>query len=104
MTWDDMLGMFFFQIITTIFTIFENHISASFGGIFGLCLGGSVLSLVEIAYYATFKLYARILANKAKLEEEQNHPHLLLNFNKVRFSPVSRQKKSKSPYQEAFLW
>ncbi|CAD7081679.1 unnamed protein product [Hermetia illucens] len=84
MTWDDML--------------------ASFGGIFGLCLGGSVLSLVEIAYYATFKLYARILANKAKLEEEQNHPHLLLNFNKVRFSPVSRQKKSKSPYQEAFLW
>lgn len=29
---------------------------ASFGGIFGLCLGGSILSLVELAYFFTIRL------------------------------------------------
>lgn len=33
---------------------------AAFGGIFGLCLGGSVLSLVEMAYYFTLRLYNRM--------------------------------------------
>jgi len=31
--------------------------SATFGGIVGLCLGGSVLSIVEIIYYATLRLW-----------------------------------------------
>lgn len=31
--------------------------SASFGGIFGLCLGGSLLSVVEIFYHFTIKMY-----------------------------------------------
>lgn len=34
---------------------------ASFGGIFGLCLGGSVISLVELFYYFTVKLYSKIM-------------------------------------------
>lgn len=33
---------------------------ASFGGIFGLCLGGSIISLVEFVYYFTFELYAAL--------------------------------------------
>lgn len=37
MTWDTML--------------------AAFGGIFALCLGGSVISLIEFLYWFTFKLY-----------------------------------------------
>lgn len=35
---------------------------ASFGGIFGLCLGGSVISLVEMLYYFTLRFYARLQA------------------------------------------
>lgn len=30
---------------------------ASLGGIFGLCVGGSVISLIEFLYYFTFKLW-----------------------------------------------
>lgn len=47
---------------------------ASFGGIFGLCLGGSVLSLVEVVYYATFRLYTKIKKNKKEAEKEDNIP------------------------------
>lgn len=34
---------------------------ASFGGIFGLCLGGSVISLVELFYFFTLRLYSIII-------------------------------------------
>lgn len=34
--------------------------AASFGGIFGLCLGGSIISLVEFVYFFTFKLYEAV--------------------------------------------
>lgn len=34
---------------------------ASFGGIFGLCLGGSVISLVELFYFYTLRLYSIII-------------------------------------------
>lgn len=41
---------------------------ASFGGIFGLCLGGSILSLVEMAYFFTVRLsliiFRRIVGTK----------------------------------------
>lgn len=37
---------------------------ASFGGIFGLCLGGSVISLVELLYFYTLRLYS-ILINRS---------------------------------------
>lgn len=39
-------------------------LTASFGGIFGLCLGGSVISFVEILYYFTIKLYNRITSRR----------------------------------------
>lgn len=34
-------------------------ISASFGGIFGLCLGGSVISIIELVYLLTRQLFKR---------------------------------------------
>lgn len=34
---------------------------ASFGGIFSLCLGGSVLSLVEVGYFFTIRLVMNCL-------------------------------------------
>lgn len=30
---------------------------ATFGGIFSLCLGGSLISLIEIVYYFTFEMF-----------------------------------------------
>lgn len=35
--------------------------TAAFGGIFGLCLGGSVISLVELLYFFTLRLYSKII-------------------------------------------
>lgn len=66
MTWDGLLGTrsttFHFNriVFTTITTSHIHFRTASFGGIFGLCLGGSILSLVEFVYYFTFKLYGTV--------------------------------------------
>lgn len=38
---------------------------ASFGGIFGLCLGGSVISLVELIYFFTLRLYSTLINRSA---------------------------------------
>ena len=62
MTWDGLLGL---ELL--LFLIIKNTLScildlAAFGGIFGLCLGGSVISLVEMIYYFTLRLYNRIMS------------------------------------------
>ena len=48
---------------------------ASFGGIFGLCLGGSILSLVELGYFFTVRLlvtiYRKLTDRKEKLEKRR---------------------------------
>ncbi|XP_050535606.1 pickpocket protein 28-like isoform X2 [Daktulosphaira vitifoliae] len=44
-------------------------IVASLGGIFGLCLGGSVLSIVELIFYFTIRLFRRIHDNKRKKQK-----------------------------------
>lgn len=41
------------------------HASASFGGIFGLCLGGSVISLVELIYFFSLRLYSIVIDRSA---------------------------------------
>lgn len=38
--------------------------TASTGGLLGLCMGFSFLSLVEIVYFATLKLWCRMYKNK----------------------------------------
>jgi len=47
-------------------------IAASFGGIFGLCLGGSVLSIIELVYLLTRQLFRRQL----RKEQEQSRTKL----------------------------
>lgn len=37
---------------------------ATFGGIFGLCVGGSILSLIEMVYFFTFRLYGQTIQQK----------------------------------------
>lgn len=44
---------------------------ASFGGIFGLCLGGSILSLVEMAYFFTIRLTLTIYRRTVGKTDEQ---------------------------------
>lgn len=43
-------------------------ISASFGGIFGLCLGGSVISFIEFLYY----LMSELLTARKEKRESRN--------------------------------
>lgn len=48
------------------------HISASFGGIFGLCLGGSVISMIELLFYFTVRLFSSYAGNDVEdLAKEQ---------------------------------
>lgn len=50
--------------------------TASFGGIFGLCLGGSVISLIEIVYFFTIRLMSKIIASHNREKNE-------LTMNKI---------------------
>lgn len=52
---------------------------ANFGGIFGLCLGGSIISLIEIGYFVLIRILGRILmqlvtklSNKKKIRNKLN--------------------------------
>lgn len=47
-------------------------ISASFGGIFGLCLGGSVMSVIELVYLLVREVFRRQL----RKGQEQSHARL----------------------------
>jgi hypothetical protein len=62
MKWDDLFGVLYaasrvptVQVFTILFIF-----SASFGGIFGLCIGGSVISFIEFIYFFTFKFLSNL--------------------------------------------
>lgn len=61
-------------------------VSASLGGMFGLCLGGSFISLVEIVYFLLIRSVGNILLryNKPKKDEPTSAPKLFIISNKVR--------------------
>lgn len=56
LTWDGLFGNKGLSILKSLIKLLI-YLSASFGGIFGLCLGGSVLSFVEFLYFFTFRLW-----------------------------------------------
>lgn len=62
--------------IFILITIF--HSEASFGGIFGLCLGGSVISLVELLYFYTLRLYS-IRLNHGACSSKPETKHVSIN-------------------------
>lgn len=45
-------------------SVYWDSFLAAFGGILGLCLGGSLLSLAEVVYYATFKFICLFISNE----------------------------------------
>lgn len=49
------------------FLDFIKYVAANFGGIFNLCLGISILSIVELIYYVTVK-YAQKIKEQKKLK------------------------------------
>lgn len=49
------------------FLDFIKYAAANFGGIFNLCLGISILSIVELIYYVTVK-YAQKIKEQKKLK------------------------------------
>lgn len=59
------------------FLISDRSFVAAFGGIFGLCLGGSIISLIEIIYFLTFKFYTML--RKFRHEFRMNYLKNLLN-------------------------
>lgn len=46
-----------FLILQFFLFLIKLHVSASFGGIFGLCLGGSVMSVIELVYLLVWELF-----------------------------------------------
>ena len=47
---------------------------AAFGGIFGLCLGGSIISLIEVFYYFIIKIFSLIYCKKKIPEKTPEIP------------------------------
>lgn len=75
--------------------------AASFGGIFGLCLGGSLISFIEIFYFFSLRLYASYngMAEKAtSAPENDNQKRNEVNIFKISTSfptddaPILRYK------------
>lgn len=75
---------------------------ASFGGIFGLCLGGSMLSLVEMSYFFTVKLvltiYRRYKARKHATPdyERRFQKNLAASRKLYAISPKVQQRNQKN--------
>lgn len=107
MTWDGLFGMqlrywfclFFYNLIKLYhlrFVIVERSASfraASFGGIFGLCLGGSVISLVELFYYFTVKLYNKITNRRYDENRKRMEKTVAAHKNHHQQQPQSKQQQ-----------
>lgn len=70
---------------------------ASFGGIFGLCLGGSVISLVEFGYFFTIRLIMQVTANRNQSRDMRNDDAIEANDRKSNaiFTIQSNRKLNK---------
>lgn len=61
---------------------------ASFGGIFGLCLGGSVISFIELIYFFTLRLYS-ILIHQRNISNgiDSKRPSISNSIKTIDFKP-----------------
>lgn len=74
---------------------------ATFGGIFGLCLGGSVISLVEIVYFYTLRLYHVIInqSSASNSKPESKRVSISNNVKTIEINPKSFMQNFKA-YQQ----
>lgn len=68
---------------------------AAFGGIFGLCLGGSVISLVEMIYYFTLRLYNRMHSLWRQPNERSNSIPSIIGTSLPMVGKQQHQRPSK---------
>ncbi|PSN41213.1 hypothetical protein C0J52_04178 [Blattella germanica] len=54
---------------------------ATLGGVFGLCMGGSVISLFEIIYRLILLIFATLRAIICKTPSEQNKPKAIVPWD-----------------------
>lgn len=81
MTWQEIVSKFnvlpfFFLLIQGVgIHTWNGYYLGSFGGLLGLCLGFSLVNIVEIVYFATVKLYQNIslVYDNSKQNEVPNH-------------------------------
>ncbi|XP_055311194.1 sodium channel protein Nach-like isoform X2 [Sitodiplosis mosellana] len=71
---------------------------ASFGGIFGLCLGGSVISLVELFYFFTLRLYS-VVINRGAIKHDSKRVSISNNVKTVEINPKAFLQNLKA-YQQ----
>ncbi|XP_050073010.1 pickpocket protein 11-like [Anopheles maculipalpis] len=69
---------------------------ATFGGIFGLCMGGSVLSIVELVYYFTIKPFT-LYQSKRKVKRVTANRKVLVRPYVSRYDSVSQ-------YPVGYFW
>lgn len=94
MTWDGFLGSPGKETIEN--KIYAMFYTASFGGIFGLCLGGSLISFIEIFYYFSLKLYANyygMVETTVPEDEKQNQKLNEVNIFKISSFPTDNTLK-----------
>lgn len=76
------------NIILTLFIIIFYHLTASFGGIFGLCLGGSVISFIELIYFFTLRLYSILIHQRTVSNViDSKRPSLSSSIKTIDFKP-----------------
>ncbi|XP_052859747.1 sodium channel protein Nach-like [Anopheles cruzii] len=68
---------------------------ATFGGIFGLCMGGSVLSIVELLYYFTVKPFTVYKAHSKRSQKQPQQPQGRRMTVRPYVSPYSTQRYGK---------
>lgn len=69
------------HITQWIYFHFHSIPTATFGGIFGLCLGGSVISLVEIVYFYTLRLYSVIINRSTVFDSKSTSKRVSISTN-----------------------
>lgn len=62
MTWQELLSSVFYSFNWIDYIIYSLivSISGNFGGLLGLCLGFSLVNIIEIVYFATVRVYQNI--------------------------------------------
>lgn len=62
MTWQEILSSVFYSFNWIDYIIYSLivPVSGNFGGLLGLCLGFSLVNIIEIVYFATVRVYQNI--------------------------------------------